>query len=67
VDSENFGHQECNFGKKLLKIRENVFSKQVLDFVLTFQIYMKYNQNLKKSKITEAYSVFFIKNSIQLN
>jgi hypothetical protein len=33
VDFENFGHQECNFRKKLLKIRENVFSKQVLDFV----------------------------------
>jgi hypothetical protein len=33
VESENFGHQECNFPKKLLKIQENVLSKQVLDFV----------------------------------
>jgi hypothetical protein len=29
VDSKNFGHQECNFFKLLLKIQENVFSKQL--------------------------------------
>jgi hypothetical protein len=33
VDSEKFGHQECNFCKKLLKMKENVFGKQVIDFV----------------------------------
>jgi hypothetical protein len=33
VDSENFGPQECDFRPKLFKIRKNVFTKQVLDFV----------------------------------
>jgi hypothetical protein len=33
VDSENFGPQECDFRQKLFKIRKNVFTKQVLDFV----------------------------------
>jgi hypothetical protein len=33
VDSENFGHQECNFRKKLLTMRVKAISKQVLDFV----------------------------------
>jgi hypothetical protein len=33
VDSENFVPQECNFRQKLFKIRKNVFTKQVLDFV----------------------------------
>jgi hypothetical protein len=33
VDSENFGPQECHFRQKLFKIRKNVFTKQVLDFV----------------------------------
>jgi hypothetical protein len=37
VDPENFGPQECNFRQKLLKIRKNVFTKQVLDFVELFK------------------------------
>jgi hypothetical protein len=45
----NFWAQECNFCKKILKMRENIFIKQVLDFV-ELPIYMKYNQNLKQSQ-----------------
>jgi hypothetical protein len=33
LDSEKYLTQEWNFRKKLLKLWENAFSKQVLDFV----------------------------------
>jgi hypothetical protein len=47
VDTEKFGHQECKFARNLLKIHENVFSKQVLDFV---SLYVKYYQKSLKSQ-----------------
>jgi hypothetical protein len=51
VDSENLGHQECNFCKKLLKIWENVFSKQDLDFLNIPNLYEVLLKS-KKGKIT---------------
>jgi hypothetical protein len=44
-----------NFRKKLLKILENVFGKQVLDFV-NFPTLFEVLSKSKKAKITGAYS-----------
>jgi hypothetical protein len=57
LDSEKFVQQESNLYQKLIKIRENVFCKQVLDFGLLFKSIWSIMKIFNKAKITGAYCV----------
>jgi hypothetical protein len=51
VDSDQFGHQECIFRKKLLYLKwGKTWLVNKSSILFNFLIYMKYNQNLKKGK-----------------